>query len=874
MGEVYRARDTRLDRTIAVKVLKDWAGATDEMRQRFEREARAVSSLNHPHICTLYDVGRHNGIDFLVIEFVEGETLAARLARGPLPLDQALDCAREITEALDHAHRRGVIHRDLKPSNVMLTKSGVKLLDFGLAKVRPETTDKGGAIASLATQPMRSSPITREGTLLGTVQYMAPEQLEGKEADTRSDLFAFGTVLYEMVTGRRAFDGKSPASVIAAILGSEPPALSAFQPMVPVALDRLVRGCLAKDRDDRWQDARDLRRTLDGIADESGQTLRVLASDLADQPPPAWTWSVGRVTLMAGLVALALAAALAPWGSLSSTAPRPLVHSVIPIAPAEELAGANRPQVAISPDGSRIAFSGARAGGTQIYVRTLDRPEAEPVPGTENGTQPFFSPDGQSLGFWADGTLKKVAVRGGAPVTLCSQCSDFGSSWSANDTIVLGAGYRGLARISAAGGSESRLTEADKARRQRTIRFPEVLPGGNAVVFTAAGWDEETYDDARIEVLSLETGEKKVLIEGGAYARYASTGHLVYGRAGSLFAVAFDPVRLEVKGAPIAVLEGVSTQPLSGSAQFALSTDGTLVYAPGRAMGIQSRLVWADRQGRIEAAGDITRAFYFPRLSPDGQRVAVTVEGAMAHLAVYDVARGILTRLTREDENVWTKAWTPDGKRLAYSVGAVGGSGSLRWQLADGSAPPEELTRGSLDGSWSPDGGSLVFVRPDPTTQLDLWLLPLEGERTARPLLPERFDQRSPAISPNGRWMAYVSEESGRPEVFVRAFPGLGQKVPVSARGGHQPRWSRDGGELFYREPPNRLMVSQIRTRPTLAVSKATIAFEDKEGRYLNVGYDVAADGRFLLVDENENYPRQLNLVQNFLEEVKRVAPH
>jgi serine/threonine-protein kinase len=870
MGEVYRARDTRLDRTVAIKVLQEWAGATSDLRQRFAREARAVSSLNHPRICTLYDVGQHDGVDFLVIELVEGETLAARLARGALPLDQTLGYAREMAEALDHAHRRGVVHRDLKPSNVMLTKAGVKLLDFGLAKMRQMPAGAGVAPRTLATQPMQPGPLTAEGTLLGTLHYMAPEQVEGKEVDVRADLFAFGAVLYEMVTGRRAFDGESPASVIAAILGSEPPPVSAAQPLAPLALDRLVRGCLAKDPEDRWQDARDLRRALDEIPDESAQESRV-PGDQTDEPTPAPMWRWRRVTLMAGLASLALGAALALWSFLPSTAPRPLVRSVIPIAPAEELAVDFRPMVAISPDGSRVAFAGTRAGGSQLYVRALDRGEAVPIPGTENGSNPFFSPDGRWLGFWAGENLKKVALSGGAPITLCSRCGDHGGSWGADDTIVVGAANRGLAGVPAAGGTAWQLTVADKGTGERTLRWPDVLPGGRAVIFTAAGWDEETYDDARIEVLSLETGEKKVLFEGGASARYASSGHLIYARAGSLFAVAFDASRLEVTGAPVAVLEGVA-MPLSGSAHFALSWDGTLVYAPGRPMFVNSRLVWADRQGRIEALGDITRAFNSPRLSPDGQRVAVTVDGALTHLAVYDVARGTLTRLTREEQNVYFHAWTPDGKRLAYSLGLVGGPGNLFWLPGNGSAPPEELAQGGSPGSWTPDGKRLTVVRSDPTTQLDLWLLTIEGERTLRPLLQERSDQRSPEISPDGLFMACVSAESGRPEVYLRAFPGLGQKTQISANGGDHPRWSRDGGELFHVERPNRLMVSRIRTRPTLAVSKAAIAFEDKEGRYLNVGFDVAPDGRLMLVEENDVWPRQLNLVQNFLEEVKRLA--
>jgi serine/threonine-protein kinase len=880
MGEVYRALDTRLDRTVAIKVVLDWANARPDLRQRFAREARAVSSLNHPRICTLYDVGHHDGIDFLVIELVEGETLAARLARGAVPLPDALDIARQVADALDHAHRRGVTHRDLKPSNVMLTKGGVKLLDFGLAKMRPVS-----APDDLATKPMQAGPLTAHGTLLGTLHYMAPEQLEGREADARADLFAFGALFYEMVTARRAFDGKSPASVIAAILGSEPLPVSTVQPQVPAAVEGIIRGCLAKDPEDRWQDARDLRRALDAAADESRRTLPLSPGDsvneqteagsaraLARAPNPG----LSRAALVVGVAALGLGVALTVRSSLLSTAPTRVVRSVIPIAPAEELSWGGRstssPLLGISPDGNRLVYSGSRGGVQRLYLRELHGTEAVAIPGTEGGIGPFFSPDGRWLGFVAGSEVKKAALTGGAPLTLCSNCGLMGHSWGREDSMVAGYGRGGLQRVPAAGGPASQLTAADKEMGERTLRFPELLPGGQAVVFTAGGWNGDTFDDARIEALSLATGRKKVLIEGGTYARYASTGHLVYARDGALFAVAFDPVRLEVTGAPVAVLAGVATSRSNGAAQFALSDEGTLVYAPGRSMSIHHRLVWIDRQGKVEPAAAIDGAFLRPRLSPAGDRIALGVNDALAYLAVYDLQLGALTRLTSE-ENVppGLFAWAPDGSRLAYTWARTGEPRIYR-QPADGSGPAEEIGQG-FAGSWSPDGKTLAFERSDPGTQADVWLLTVGGDGTPRAFLQERANQRSPEISPDGRWIAYVSDESGRTEVFVREFPGRGQKKQISANGGDDPRWSRDGDAIFYIEGQRRLMVAQIRARPALAVSKAAIAFEDKERRYLKHGYDVAPDGRFLLVDENEIWPTQLNLVQNFLEEVKRLVP-
>jgi serine/threonine-protein kinase len=858
MGEVYRGRDQRLGRVVAIKVLPERLESNRERRERFEREARAASRLNHPHICTLYDVGEQDGLHYLVLEYLEGETLAYRLARGPLLLGEALRYATEMAEALDHAHRNGVVHRDLKPGNVILTRSGAKILDFGLARLWKESP--GTVLESQAQTDLRE--LTGEGVILGTLPYMAPEQLEGKETDARTDLFALGAVLYEMMTGRRPFEGSSQASIIAAILSSEPPSIGAERLVSPV-LERVVRKCLAKVPERRWQTARDLADELGWILESGAPEPTVLRRKSRTLVAAAVS---GLLFGLAGLGAIL-------WSSSRPNQPRSLVRSVIPIAPADSLVLSPAvTSIAISPDGRRVVFSGSRAGNAQLYMRALDRLEAEPIPGTEDGWNPFFSPDGRWLGFQSDNKTKKVSLTGGAPITVCSVCDGLGTTWASDDTIVLGGGRGGLQGVSASGGDQRPLTGADKERGERSLRFPEVLPGGKAVIFTAGGWEEDTFDEARIEVLSLATGQKKVLVEGGAYARYASSGHLVYARAGSLFAVPFDFTRLEVTGEPVAVLEGVATNPNNGEAQFAISSEGTLVYAPGGPMQVHHRLVWVDREGRIEPVGDITAALNSPRLSPDGERIALLVDGALAHLAVYDVPRGTLTRLTFEENVPGHAVWTPDGKRLTYPW-QRSGTMSLFWQSADGSGASEELNQEGLAGSWSPDGKFLAFVRSDASFQEDIWILPFEGDRTPRPLVEERSNQFEAEISPDGEWLAYASDESGRTEIYVREFPGLGQKTQISANGGGSPRWSRDGRELFYVESEDKLMVSEIRTRPILVATKAKIAFEDKERRYLKFGYDVAADGRFVMVDENENWPRQLNLVQNWFEELERLVP-
>src|SRR6202158_4015010 len=543
MGEVYKARDTRLNRIVAIKVLPAHLADRSELRERFEREARTIASLNHPHICTLFDIGQQDGVDYLVMEYLEGETPAQRLPKGPLPLEQVLLYAIEISDALDKAHRKGVTHRDLKPGNIMLTKSGTKLLDFGLAKLRQDAAP----VTPLSELATVNDPLTAQGSIVGTLQYMAPEQLEGKEVDARTDIFAFGAVAYEMATGKKCFEGKSQASLIAAILEREPPAMSSLEPMTPPALDRVVKKCLRKDRDDRWQSARDVTDELKWVA-ESGSGVGVLVPT----PIVKGIRALGRRELILGVGTLLLAAAiasLATWNLKPSPSPQPVTRTVINLPSGQQLAGGeNGPAVTISPDGTHLAYVARQGGTQQIYLRAMDSLEARPVPGTEGAVGPFFSPDGQWLGFFAGGKLKKVSVSEGAAVNLGDTAVPGGGSWGSQGMIALArAAIGGLQQVSDSGGSPQKLTRLEKGEISQ--RWPEFLPGGKAVLFSASG-TSGNWTAAHVAVQSFETGERRNLVQGGGtLPRYAPSGHLVYAQGGNLMAVPFDLQRVTATGA-------------------------------------------------------------------------------------------------------------------------------------------------------------------------------------------------------------------------------------------------------------------------------------------------------------------------------------
>src|SRR5580704_10095717 len=559
MGEVYRARDTRLDRTVAVKILPSHLSSDAILQQRFEQEAKAISSLNHPHICVLHDVGHQDGTHYLVMEYLEGETLAKLLEKGPLPLVQVLKFGLEIVDALDKAHRQGIVHRDLKPGNIMITKSGAKLLDFGLAKAAPLASG-----ATLTAAITRTTPVTQQGTIVGTFQYMSPEQVEGKELDTRSDIFSFGAVLYEMVTGQRAFPGKSQLSVASAILEKEPAPISTLRPLTPSSLDRAIRRCLAKDPEDRWQTARDLELELKWIAESGSQV---------EQPPTASaTGALSRHALVVSVCGLLLGAAIAgltTW-NLKPSPPRPVSRTVITLPPRQQLAGLDQPAVALSPDGTQLAYVAIQGTIQQIYLRAMDGLEARPIPGTEGGVGPFFSPDGQWLGFFSGQKLKKVPLSEGTTQTLNDAVLAQGASWSSKEVIAFKhQGISAFQQVAAGGGTPQPLTSVGKGEIGQ--RWPDFLPGGAAIlsVVTASSFD---WSNTEIIVQSIGTGARRNLIRGGTQPRYAASKHLIYAQGGTLMAVPFDPQGLTVTGTPVPVVDGVLQSSTSGAAQYSLSS--------------------------------------------------------------------------------------------------------------------------------------------------------------------------------------------------------------------------------------------------------------------------------------------------------------
>ena len=900
MGEVYKARDARLDRVVAIKVLPAQLASDPAFRDRFDREARTLSQLDHPHICALHDVGHDNGLDYLVMQYLEGETLAERLSRGALPVDLALKYAIEIADALDKAHRAGVVHRDLKPGNIMLTKAGSKLLDFGLAKAAMPAA--AGGVSMLPTTP---PGLTVQGTILGTFQYMAPEQLEGLEADARTDIFAFGAVLYEMLTAKQAFHGKSHASLIAAILEHDPPPVSTVQPLTPPALDRVIATCLSKDPDKRWQSAGDLARELTWVATAGGARVggaQARVAPAARRLRLAW----GVAGLVAGLLIGGIATALIVRTSRNSARQAPEITRVlIAVTPADQLRAAaadqtaseghlSRTAMALSPDGRTLVFSAVRGNQQQLYARALDQLQATPIAGTDNGANPFFSPDGRWVGFWADGALKKVSVAGGGVTTVCQTPAMFGASWGQNDLIVFGGAEHGtLWQVSASGGMGKPLTMLDLKRGEVSHRLPQVLPGNQAVIFTVTRTNLPTWDDTDVVVQSLTTGERKMLVEGAADARYLPTGHLVYVRRGTLMAVAFDLQHLTVGGGAATVIGDLmqsanmtNTAYDSGAGQFSISNSGSLAYVQGGMFTFPERLlVWVNRSGGVERLPAPPRAYIVPRLSPDGKQVLVSTQGDR-NVWVYDTLRGTTSRLTVDGRNL-VAVWTPDGKRVTFGSSTVG-TENLFWKPADGSGSAERLTTSPHQhraAAWSPDGRTLVFVETGDTPDVtDILAISPGANSQPTAVVKTRFTEAYPDFSPDGRWLAYASNESGRSEVYVQPYPGPGPRIPVSAESGTAPRWGAVAKELFYLVPavaPGvtlKMMAVPITIRPTFTAGRPQVLFESPLPITAQVrGYDVTPDGqRFLTTQAIERppiRPTQMVLVQNWFEELKRQVP-
>lgn len=859
MGEVYKGLDTRLNRFVAIKVLPEHVSNNMELKQRFEREAQTLASLSHPHICPVFDVGRQDNVDYIVMEFLEGQTLAQRLDKGVPPLNQALKIGVEIADALDKAHRHGITHRDLKPSNIMLTKSGVKLLDFGLAKLRPVEN-----VSTISTAPTNAD-VTAQGTILGTLQYMSPEQLEGGDADARTDIFTFGSVLYEMVTGRKAFQGKSQMSVIGAILKDTPPPPSALQPVAPAALDRVIARCLEKDPENRWQSARDLCHELKWLANAT-QDPAAKSDRIVGRRQLKLVWALAAIAVGIALVGVT-AAYLTRRGELQ---PDAIKKFAIVAPPDVELIVDYLQTIDFSRDAKQLVFVGRRAGIIQLYRRLIDQFETVPIPGTEGGSQPFFSPDGQWIGFFAGGKLKKIAVTGGTPVPLCDVTELHGASWGIDDAIIFSQAGSALLRVSSAGGTPQPVTKLDPNQGETEHHLPEILPGGQALLFTAS----QGYLQPKIAVYSVKTRQHRILLDG-LKPRFVRPGHIVFSRVGgSLWAVPFDPDRLELMGPAVPLVEGVRSE-YGVWPYFTIGSDGTLVYVPGSPL---KQLVWVDRKGSVQPLGFPARPYESPRLSPDAKRVATTVREENHDVWIYDLDRGTATRVTNAPGEDETPVWIPTGNGLVFAGDRPGASTLLATTLLGSSA--EEALLGTAGGhrhadSISADGRLLAFTEISRGTGADIWIMPIREDHKPQPFLQTPFNEWGTKFSPDGRWITYVSDESGRNEVYVQPYPGRDAKWQISTEGGAEPVWSRNGRELFYRNV-TRMMVAEIATQPTFSGSKPSVLFE---GRYENLSwepnYDISPDGqRFLMLKSLDNAsPNQINVVLNWLEELKRRVP-
>jgi Tol biopolymer transport system component/predicted Ser/Thr protein kinase len=862
MGEVYRAEDTNLSREVAIKVLPEQFTSDPQRLARFEREAKLLAQLNHPNIAAIYGFEKAEGVHFLALELVPGETLAERVAKGPLPVEEALEVCRQIAEGVEAAHEKGVIHRDLKPANVKVTPEGkVKILDFGLAKAFEEEV----AEADISQSPTLTEEMTRAGVILGTAAYMSPEQAKGKPVDKRADVFAFGAMLYELLTGKRAFKGETITETIAKVLESEPK-WEALPENTPWNIRTLLRRCLTKDVHDR----------LDGIG--NARTEIKLAVEEPTTASPVGVGSTAQATLWKRMIPWSIAVLMGGiavatfWNMIRLPLPAQRTsRTVVNLLPDHRLritGGGIR--LALSSDGTTLAYIAVQPGGqSQLFLRRLDDYDAELIPGTEGAQYPFFSPEGQWVGFFANGKLQKVSMAGGTPLTICSFGRATGASWGPDETIVFGGNGVGLFRVSASGGTPEILTTPDFQNGEVQHGHPRILPDGKTVLFTIG-----TGEGSHVGVLSLETGEWRVLLRGGAGALYLPTGHLVYSQFGKLRLVSFDLAEQELTSSAIPILDGVGWENAGGMeiANFAVSQTGTLAYVPGGYLPGRSTPVWVNHDGLETALAVDPGRHLHPRLSSDSRRIALTrtSEGVgTGDIWIIDVERGTQTRLTVEGTS-YTPLWTPDDMRVTYVS-----NGNIFWKSADGSDEAQPLLiRDSYQRpwSWSPDGQLLLFDERTPIG-LDIWVLPLEGDPV--PVLTTSFSETDPAFSPDGRWLAYVSDQSGRYEVYLQPYPGPGERWLVSTDGGREPLWSTNGEELFYRTGTSMMAVS-VEVEPSFTLGTPRLLFEEQYfSQDMAPNYDVLPDSQqFVMIRQDAlPAPTKINVVLNWFEELKLLVP-
>jgi len=859
MGEVYRAKDTRLGRDVALKILPASICADAVAKQRFEREAKTISGLNHPNICTLHDVGSQDGVDYLVMECVEGETLAKRLEKGPLPLEQVLKYGAQVAEALDKAHRNGIVHRDLKPGNVMLTATGAKLLDFGLAKpTAPMVT-----LATLTMAAPQASPVTQEGMVVGTFQYMSPEQVEGKELDGRSDIFSLGAVLYEMVTGKKAFEGKTQLSVASAILEKEPVPISAIKPLAPANLDHAIRKCLAKDRDERWQTARDLASELKWVGESGSQGAAALVYG-EKKKVAAWVpWALCGV-LMAGLAA----------GAIGWRSSRPLEHTMYFSAPLPFAAW----DMAIAPNGHTIAVVGFLESVRKnvLWIYEVGSANARSLPDTEGANFPFWSADGRSLGFFADGKLKRLDIAGGPVQILCDAPNGRGGTWNQDGVILFTPAGQlgfGLSRIAASGGTPSQISVPDRDQGEDSHRWPVFLPDGTHFLYLAANVSGQVEPDA-IYMGTLGTKEKKLITKATANAVYAAPGYLLFYRDKTLFAQRFDLKKFELTGEPTALMTGIQYFPRILRAVMAASNGG-LLAAQNRSAVSLSRLIWFDRNGKELGIVGKPDVYANVNLSPSGKMVALDktdIATLNADVWTYDLEHESAKRITFNPAIDALAVWSPDEKQLVFASSRER-LFDLYTKTADGSQEEKLIEHDQADdypNDWSRDGKYILYLRGN-----DMWFRQYPGGK-GQEYLKVPGVVKNGQFSPDGRWIAYASNETGKWEVYVTSFPERRGKWQVSLGGGEQPRWRGDGKELYYLAPDGKMMAAPVKGESTFDAGAPVTLFQANPHELIatsdQVVYDVSKNGqRFLINTRMEQAQTQpMSLVVNWDAELKR----